>query len=133
MLDEGIFRHLHLVISCIGKCEDVFRRFLGAKKSAETKKKLAKAEKRLVELDKLFKRFYEDMVNERLSESRFQMLFDDYEREQANLSATINQLNTEISEQESQTDNVDKQIQLGSVSKSISKGRGGKRRKSTER
>ena len=52
------------------------------------------------------------MVNERLSESRFQMLSDDYEREPADLRAMIEQLKHEISEQESQADNVDKLIGL---------------------
>ena len=109
VLEEGVLRHLQLVLSCIGQYEDAFRRYLSAKKDAEMKKELSakrkalqKAESRLTELDKLFKRIYEDMVNGRLSESRFQMLFDDYEREQADLRVTIEQLSKEITEQENQ-------------------------------
>ena len=119
VLEEGVLRHLQLVLSCIGQYEDAFRRYLGAKKDAEMKKKLAvkrkalqKAENRLTELDKLFKRIYEDMVNGRLSESRFQMLSDDYEREQADLRVTIEQLSNEITEQENQATNIDKLIRL---------------------
>ena len=58
-----------------------FRRALGAKRSEEAKKELSakkrtlqKSENRLAELDRLFKRIYEDMVNGKLSEARFTLL-----------------------------------------------------------
>ena len=56
--------------------------------------------KRLAELDRLFKRIYEDMVNGKLSEARFQMLSDDYEQEQADLRSKIEMLENEIQNQE---------------------------------
>ena len=119
VLEEGVLRHLQLVLSCISQYEDVFRQYLGAKKDTEMKKELAakrkalqRAESRLAELDKLFKRIYEDMVNGRLSESRFQMLSDDYEREQADLRVTIEHLSKEITKQENQATNIDKLIRL---------------------
>ena len=81
---------MRLVQLCIADYEEAFRNALGAKRSAEVKKELSakrrtlqKSENRLAELDRLFKRIYEDMVNGKLSEARFQMLSDDYEREQA--------------------------------------------------
>ena len=56
------------------------------KQKAEAKKELAakrrqltQAERRIEELDRLFKRIYEDNVGGKLSDSRFQMLSDDYE------------------------------------------------------
>lgn len=59
---------------------------MGAKQRAEVKKELAakrrqatQAERRIEELDRLFKRIYEDNANRKLSDSRFQMLSDDYE------------------------------------------------------
>ncbi len=117
VLEEGVLQHMRLVISCVACYEDVFREALGARRSVEAKKELAakrkalqKAEARLTELDKLFKRIYEDMVNEKLSEARFQMLSDDYEREQAELSVKIDQLTKEIAEQEDQAENVDRFI-----------------------
>ena len=82
------------------------------KELAIKRKALQKAENRFTELDKLFKRIYEDMVNGRLSESRFQMLSDDYEREQADLRVTTEQLSKEITEQENQATNIDKLIRL---------------------
>ena len=118
VLEEGVLQHMRLVISCVSCYEDVFREAVGARRSAEAKKELAakrkalqKAEARLTELDRLFKRIYEDMVNGRLSESRFQMLSDDYDQEQADLRAKIDQLSRKIAEQEDQTENVERFIQ----------------------
>lgn len=112
VLEEGTLWHMQLVISCISSHEDAFRRALGAKRNAEVRKELAakrrmlqKSENRLAELDRLFKRIYEDMVNGKLSEVRFQMLADDYEQEQADLRIKIEMLEEEIQNQEDQTEN----------------------------
>lgn len=105
------------MFSGIAHHEDAFRRALGARKSDEAKRELAskkrtvqKSENRLAELDRLFKHIYEDMVNGRLSEARFQMLSDDYEKEQAELRNRIELLNEEIERQEDQAENVDRFI-----------------------
>ena len=119
MLEEGTLQHLRLVQLCIADYEDAFRKALGAKRSAEVKKELAakrrtlqKSENRLAELDKLFKRIYEDMVNGKLSEARFQMLSDDYEQEQEELRAKIEMLENEIQNQENHVENVDRFIRV---------------------
>lgn len=117
VLEEGTLQHMRMVISCVASYEDAFRKALGAKRNAEAKKELTakkrtlqKSENRLAELDRLFKRIYEDMVNGKLSESRFQMLSEDYEKEQADLRIKIEMLEEEIQNQEDQADNVDKFI-----------------------
>ena len=117
VLEEGTLRHMQLVISCIANHEEAFRKALGARRNAEARKELAskkrllqKSENRLAELDRLFKRIYEDMVNGKLSEARFRMLSDDYESEQAELHKKIELLEEEIRNQEDQADNVDKFI-----------------------
>lgn len=117
VLEEGTLQHMRMVISCIASHEDAFRKALGAKRSTEAKKELSakkrtlqKSENRLAELDRLFKRIYEDMVNGKLSEARFQMLSEDYEQEQADLRIKIEILEKEIQNQEDQTENVDKFI-----------------------
>ena len=117
VLEEGTLQHMRMVISCVASYEDAFRRALGAKRSAEVRKELAakrrmlqKSENRLAELDRLFKRIYEYMVNGKLSEARFQMLSEDYEQEQADLRIKIEMLEEEIQNQEDQADNVDKFI-----------------------
>ena len=117
VLEEGTLQHMRMVISCVASYEDAFRKALGAKRNAEAKKELTakkrtlqKSENRLAELDRLFKRIYEDMVNGKLSESRFQMLSEDYEKEQADLRIKIEMPEEEIQNQEDQADNVDKFI-----------------------
>jgi len=117
VLEEGTLQHMRRVISCVANYEEAFRKALGAKRSEEARKELSakrrnlqKAETRLAELDRLFKRIYEDMVNGKLSEARFQMLSNDYEQEQADLRAKIELLETEIQNQEDQAKNVDRFI-----------------------
>lgn len=117
VLEEGVLQHMRLVISCVANHEEQFRRALGAKQKAEAKKELAtkrrqliQAERRIEELDRLFKRIYEDNVNGKLSDSRFQMLADDYEKEQSELREKLLQLNEEIANQEEQAENIDRFI-----------------------
>ena len=77
---------------------------------ARKQRELTQAERRIEELDRLFKRIYEDNANGKLSDSRFQMLSDDYEREQEELREKLLQLNEEIIEQEEQAENIDRFI-----------------------
>ena len=110
---------MRLVIQCIADYEDAFRKALGAKRTTEARKELSakkrtlqKSENRLAELDRLFKRIYEDMVNGKLSEARFQMLSDDYEQEQEDLRTKIEMLENEIQNQENHVESVDTFIRL---------------------
>ncbi len=114
VLEQGVLAHMRLVISCIANHEERFRVALGAKQKAEAKRELAakrrqltQAERRIEELDRLFKRIYEDNVGGKLSDSRFQMLSDDYEQEQEELREKLLQLNEEINQQEEQAENID--------------------------
>ena len=108
---------MRLVISCVAGYEDAFRKALGAKRTAEAKKELTakkrtlqRSEVRLNDLDRLFKRIYEDMVCGTLSESRFKMLSEDYEKEHEELRQKIASLEEEIQNHEDQVENVDKFI-----------------------
>ena len=110
---------MRLVIQCIADYEDAFRKALGAKRTTEARKELSakkrtlqKSENRLAELDRLVKRIYEDMVNGKLSEARFQMLSDDDEQEQADLRTKIEMLENEIQNQENHVESVDTFIRL---------------------
>ncbi len=118
VLEKGVLAHLRYVISFVAAYEDKFREIMGAKHKAEVKKELAakrravtKAEKRITELDRLFKSIYEDKANGKLSENRFQMLADDYEREQEDLRKSIAELSEEIEQQEEQSDNIERFIE----------------------
>ena len=117
MLEQGVLAHMRLVIACVANHEEQFRKAMGAKQKAEAKKELAakrrqatQAERRIEELDRLFKRIYEDNANGKLSDSRFQMLSDDYEQEQNELREKLLQLNEEILQQEEQAENIDRFI-----------------------
>ena len=112
VLEQGVFAHLRLVISCVANHEEQFRIATGAKQKADAKKELAakrrqvtQAKRRIEKLDRLFKRIYKDNANGKLSDSRFQMLSDDYEQEQEELREKLLQLNEEITKQEEQQKN----------------------------
>lgn len=117
ILEQGVLAHMRLTIACVANHEEQFRKAMGAKQKAEAKKELAakrrqltQAERRIEELDRLFKRIYEDNANGKLSDSRFQMLSDDYEQEQEELREKLLRLNEEINEQEEQSENIDRFI-----------------------
>lgn len=117
VLEQGVLAHMRLVIACVANHEERFRQAMGAKQKAEARKaltakrrQLTQADRRIEELDRLFKRIYEDNANGKLSDSRFQMLSDDYEQEQAELRAKLLQLNKEITQQEEQAENIDRFI-----------------------
>ena len=75
------------------------------------KKRLAQADKRLTELDRLFIRIYEDNVAGKLSDERFAMMSQSYEDEQMQLKAEIQTLQQDIEVQERQIENLEQFIQ----------------------
>ena len=100
-----------LAIACVANHGEQFRKVMGAKQKAEAKKELTakrrqltQAERRIEELDRLFKRIYEDNAYGKLSDSRFQILSDDYEQEE--LREKLLRLNEEITKQEEQSENL---------------------------
>lgn len=73
---------------------------------AQKKDTLVKAEKRIAELDMIFKRIYEDNITGKLTDERFIKLSRDYELEQDNLRATSKILREEVKQQEKSKSNV---------------------------
>ena len=55
----------------------------------ELKRKVAKAQKRIAELDVLIKKLYETYAMGKLEEKRFEMLSTEYEKEQDELEQTL--------------------------------------------
>ena len=76
------------------------------KELAQKKDVLAQAEKRIAELDVIFKRLYEDNISGKLSDERFIKLSHDYEQEQANLKTMVENLRQDVKQQEKQKINV---------------------------
>ena len=56
------------------------------------KKHLSREQKRINELNTLIKKIYEDNVNGKLSDKRFEMLLEDYEAEQRELELSADTL-----------------------------------------
>lgn len=73
-------------------------------------KQIEKDEKRMDELDRLFRKIYEDNVNGKLNDERFCKLSDGYEAEQEQLKQEIESLTAEVSEADMETTNVSKLI-----------------------
>ena len=118
VLEQGVLAHMNYVISYIMLFEDRFREVMDARCKVELKKELAakrkiisKSERRIKELDRLIKSIYEDKVNGVLSENRFQIFAEDYEREQSELDQKIITLTAEIEQQEEQSDNLERFIE----------------------
>ena len=109
------------VISFVSQYEAHFRVEMEQKlrlQSEETikvyKKRLAQAEKRIGELDRLFIKIYEDNAKGNLSDERFAMMSKTYEDEQAQLKVEIVNLQKEVEVQE-------RQIELHPVKKTEKK------------
>ena len=75
---------------------------------AKRQKTLADAEKRIAELDTIFKRLYEDTISGKLSDERFQKLSTDYEKEQHQLQEVAAVLRGEIEAEERKSANVER-------------------------
>ena len=118
VLEELVWMHMKEVISYVTHYEAHFRSVMEERLKLATseaikvgRKKLAKAEKRLDELDRLFIRLYEDNVGGKVSDERFAMMSKTYEDEQAQLKAEIVNLQNEVEVQERQIENLEQFIQ----------------------
>ena len=76
------------------------------------KRQLAKNEKRIVELDLLFRKVYEDNATGKLSDARYEQMSGDYEREQAELKAQSTAITTELEMFEQDSLNADMFLEL---------------------
>ena len=67
------------------------------KELRQKKRTLSQMQKRIADLDRIFKRIYEDEITEAISHERFVKLSSEYEAEQAELKAKAGQLEKELS------------------------------------
>ena len=118
VLEDLVWMHMKAVISYVTRHESYFRavmehrlRLSSEEAIRANKKRLAQADKRLVELDRLFIRIYEDNVAGKLSDERFSMMSQSYEDEQTQLKAEIQTLRQDIEVQERQIENLEQFIQ----------------------
>lgn len=119
ILEELILQNLCKVVSYAREQEDQFVKMVmdmdekeRSKGLAKKKKLLTDAEKRISELDRIFKHLYEDNITGKLTDERFKKLSADYEAEQAALQTQANSLREEIQEEESKCANVDRFLSI---------------------
>ena len=117
VLEKGVLRFLQILLWYISDCESLFREKLGAKRKEDFKKELSakrrqltQAQRRIEELDRLFKRIYEDNISGKINDSRFQKLSGDYENEQAELTKKVQTLEQEIVKQQEEADSIEQFI-----------------------
>lgn len=98
-----VLEHIQKVLRYIQQFEAVFvkskyeQSFEDRRKElAEMKREIVKNDRRIADLDKLFKRIYEDNVIGKLSDERFQAMSGDYESEQRQLKADVVRMKTDI-------------------------------------
>ena len=118
VLEDLVWNHMKEVISYVTRYEAHFRVEMEQKlrlQSEETirvyKKRLAQAEKRIGELDRLFIKIYEDNAKGKLNDDRFAVMSKTYEDEQTQLKVEIVNLQKEIEVQERQIEDLEQFIQ----------------------
>ena len=115
LLTAGVTENLRKVTSYAAKHEARFMKLLmaqnedgGKRKNAARRRELEAAQKRIGELNGIFKRLYEDSVSGRITDERFMELSTDYEQEQATLKARAAELQAELGQAQEAAVNVEK-------------------------
>ena len=115
ILEELVLQNLREIVSFASQRKDDFVKMVmdadmrqRNRGLAKRKKTLADAEKRIAELDTIFKRLYEDTISGKLSDERFQKLSADYEKEQHQLQEVAATLRDEIEAEERKSANVER-------------------------
>ena len=115
ILEELILENLREIVSFASRSKDEFVRLVmdsdlrqRDRDLAKRKRQLADSEKRITELDAIFKRLYEDNISGKLSDERFQKLSADYEKEEQELKVLTSSLQKEVELEESKSADVDR-------------------------
>lgn len=83
-----------------------------ANEAKDNKRQLAKNERRIAELDVLFRKIYEDNAIGKLSDERFEIMSRDYEQEQLSLRAQSAELQVKLNEYEADSQSAAKFLAL---------------------
>ena len=118
VLEREVWKHIREVISVVTRYEAYFRsemeqklRLQSEEKLRVARKRMAQAEKRIGELDRLFLRSYEDNVSGKIDDERFAMMNRNYTEEQKKLKEEVISLQQEIEEQERKAEDLEQFIQ----------------------
>ena len=128
VLKQLVLEHIQMVTSFILRYEAHFRRSMEQRKQMESQeeirireKQLARNEKRIAELKRLFIKTYEDNAAGRLSDERYTLLSESYESEQKRLEEDVIRLREEIEVQEKQKEGISQFIQAAKAHVGIEK------------
>lgn len=118
VLEKLVRDELRSVIDFVQEQEEEFMRLTMEttlkeqhRDEARQKRELLAANSRIAELDKLFKRIYEDNVGGKLSDERFIKLSAEYEGEQKRLMAAARELEADLSAKAKRSFNIDRFIE----------------------
>ena len=118
VLEGQVLNHVQRVTDYILCHEDYFRKVMEEQLRVEStekltvlKKQLARNEKRIADLKRLFMKIYEDNASGKLSDDRFDMMSQSYDAEQKQLEEEVLSIRQEIEVQEQQIENIEKVIQ----------------------
>lgn len=118
VLEGRVLSHVQRVTDYILRHENYFRKVMeeqlrveSSEKLTVLKKQLARNEKRIVDLKRLFMKIYEDNASGKLSDDRFDMMSQSYDAEQKQLEEESLSIQQEIEVQEQQIENIEKFVQ----------------------
>ena len=118
VLEGRVLSHVQRVTDYILRHEDYFRKVMEEQLRVEStekltvlKKQLARNEKRIADLKRLFMKIYEDNASGKLSDERFDMMSQSYDAEQKQLEEESLSIQQEIEVQEQQIENIEKFVQ----------------------
>ena len=118
VLEGRVLTHVQRVTDYILRHEDYFRKVMEEQLRVEStekltvlKKQLARNEKRIADLKRLFMKIYEDNASGKLSDERFDMMSQSYDAEQKHLEEEALSIQQEIEVQEQQIENIEKFVQ----------------------
>ena len=113
-LEQSVLNYIQQVTEFVAEYEQVFMQKLQSENTdkhqrelALDKKTLSQSEKRILELDGIIQRLYEDMVAGTLTNERFIKLSQNYEQEQSDLTVKVKHLREQIEEQQEISINVE--------------------------
>ena len=119
MLEELVLENLRQIVTLATEQEKEFVRLIMnrtlSKQQDDVKtlqKELAAKEHRIVELDGIIKRLYEDNFSGKLSDERYMIFSRDYENEQYTLKAEVESIRSQIAEQDSKVVNINSFVGL---------------------
>lgn len=126
VLEKLVWKHMKEVISFVTGNEEYFRQI--AQKELQIKHldivkkrkhQLAKNEKRIEELDFLILKLYESNAHGKISDERFKIILDEYEKEQKTLHEETETMRVSIEEQEEQDRSIDTFIEAVRKAKAL--------------